>query len=82
MKEIILALIGIFIVWASSFALLAGLLFILFWCFGLVFSLRLAFGIWIIIAALIAFCKMVILFREECVMRELRLFVGRKMADD
>lgn len=57
MKEIILALIGIFIVWGISFVLLAGLLFVLFWCFGLVFSLRLAFGIWMIIAALIAFVK-------------------------
>lgn len=69
MKEIILALIGVFIVWAISFALLAGLLFILFWCFGLVFSLRLAFGIWLIIAALIAFVKWL-------------FFIGRKMADD
>lgn len=57
MKEIILALIGLFVVFTISFALLAGLLFVLFWCFGLVFSLRLAFGIWIIIAALIAFVK-------------------------
>lgn len=57
MKEIIVGLIGVFIVWAISFLLLAGLLFILFWCFGLVFSLRLAFGIWMIIAALIAFVK-------------------------
>lgn len=57
MKEIILALIGIFIVWGISFVLLAGLLFVLFWCFGLVFSLRLVLGIWIIIAALIAFVK-------------------------
>lgn len=69
MKEIILALIGIFIVWGISFVLLAGLLFVLFWCFGLVFSLRLAFGIWLIIAALIAFVKWI-------------FFIGRKIADD
>lgn len=69
MKNIILALIGLFIVFTVSFALLAGLLAVLFWCFGWVFSLRLVLGIWIIIAALIAFVNWI-------------FFIGRKMADD
>lgn len=69
MKEIMLALIGLFIVFTVSFVLLAGLLAVLFWCFGWVFSLRLVLGIWIIIAALTVFINWL-------------FFIGRKMADD
>ena len=57
MKEIIIGLICATLIYVLTFIYTCVILSLIFWCFGLVFSLRLAFGIWIIIAALIAFVK-------------------------
>ena len=57
MKEIIIGLICAILIYVLTFIYTCVILSLIFWCFGISFSLRLAFGIWIIIAALIAFVK-------------------------
>lgn len=57
MKEIIVGLIGVVLVCLFSFICTAILLAMIFWCFGISFSLKIALGIWLVLFLLYLFIR-------------------------
>lgn len=52
MKNFLIGCLAIILIWAASFFLTVALFKIICWCFGFIFSWRLAVGFWIILAVL------------------------------
>lgn len=57
MTEIIVGLIGVVLVCLFSFICTAILLAMIFWCFGILFSLKIALGIWLVLFLLYLFIR-------------------------
>ncbi len=61
MKELIIELIGATLLCGLTFIFTSFILSLIFWCFGISFSLKIALGIWLVLFLLYLFIKVLII---------------------
>lgn len=52
MKRLIAVILSLIIMWGSAFAISVLFVYVISWCFGFEFSLKLAVGTWLLLAFL------------------------------
>lgn len=57
MTELIIGLIGATLLYVLTFIYTCVILSLIFWCFGISFSLKIALGIWLVLLLLHSFVK-------------------------
>ena len=61
MTELIIGLIGATLLYVLTFIYTCVILSLIFWCFGISFSLKIALGIWLVLFLLYLFIKVLII---------------------